>query len=75
MSSAPPATVTILYFAWLRERTGTGEETLALPPGIDTVGNLMTYLANRGPGHASAFAQARTIRCASTRISPDRKRA
>lgn len=56
--------VTILYFAWLRERIGTGGETVALPPGVHTVADLVGHLAERGGGYASAFANRRTIRCA-----------
>jgi len=58
------APLTILYFAWLRERTGMSEETVTPPAGVDTVGDLVTWLAARSPGHASAFANRRTIRCA-----------
>lgn len=56
--------ITILYFAWLRERTGLSEETLALPDSGMTVAGLIALLAGRGPGHAAAFQNRRTIRCA-----------
>jgi len=46
----------ILYFAWLRERVGTGEETVDPPAEIATVAGLIAWLAQRSPGHASAFA-------------------
>jgi molybdopterin converting factor subunit 1 len=58
------APVTILYFAWLRERTGMSEEQVSLPPSVRTVADLITWLATRGAGHASAFANRRTVRCA-----------
>ena len=72
----PP--LTILYFAWLRERTGTSLESVSLPPAVRTVGDLIAWLAERSPGHASAFASRRTVRCAvnqdfadpTTRIAP-----
>jgi molybdopterin synthase sulfur carrier subunit len=54
----------ILYFAWLRERVGTGEEEVALPEGVGTVGELVAWLRARGSGHAAAFANTRTVRCA-----------
>lgn len=54
----------ILYFAWLRERVGTAEEEVALPEGVGTVGELVAWLRARGPLHAAAFANARTVRCA-----------
>jgi len=56
--------LTILYFAWLRERTGMSEERVAPPAGVSTVGELIAWLMQRSPGHASAFANQRTVRCA-----------
>ena len=56
--------LTILYFAWLRERIGTAAEELPLPPGVATVADLVEHLSARGPGHAAAFANRRTVRCA-----------
>ena len=58
------ASLTILYFAWLRERTGTSQESVTPPPDVATVGELIAWLAARSPGHASAFANRRTVRCA-----------
>jgi sulfur-carrier protein len=57
-------TIQVLYFAWLRERVGMGEETVALPATVTTVGDLTAFLPTRGAGHASAFAQPEVIRCA-----------
>ena len=56
--------LTILYFAWLRERTGLSREDLTLPDGVETVAGLLDYLASRGPGHAAAFQNRKTVRCA-----------
>ncbi len=56
--------LTILYFAWLRERVGRSQEELDLPPSVRTVADLVTYLADRGPGYATAFQNRRTVRCA-----------
>jgi molybdopterin synthase sulfur carrier subunit len=72
------APLTILYFAWLRERTGTGEESVTPPADVRTVDDLIAWLAQRSPGHASAFASRRTVRCAvnqdfaepATRVGP-----
>ena len=72
------APLTILYFAWLRERTGTSQESVTPPAGVRTVGELIAWLAERSPGHASAFANRRTVRCAvnqdfadpATRVGP-----
>jgi sulfur-carrier protein len=54
----------LLYFAWLRERVGMAEEAVPVPAGVATVGELVAWLAARGPGYRAAFANARTVRCA-----------
>ncbi|MGF1561343.1 MAG: molybdopterin converting factor subunit 1 [Geminicoccaceae bacterium] len=54
----------ILYFAWLRTRVGKASEELAKPEGVATVGDLMTYLAERSSGFAEALASPGVIRCA-----------
>ncbi|HVZ09130.1 molybdopterin converting factor subunit 1 [Rhodopila sp.] len=56
--------VTVLYFAWLRERIGTDSERLALPDGVASVADLVAHLAARGGGYAAAFANRASIRCA-----------
>ncbi len=56
--------VRILYFAWLRERMGRGEERLALPPGVATVGELAAWLRERDDAGARAFAEIATVRAA-----------
>ena len=40
--------IRLLYFASLRERLGVGAESLELPPGVATVGELRSHLAQRG---------------------------
>ena len=52
------------YFAWVRERVGKPEEVIEVPPGIATVGELMTWLASRGEEYAHAFKNANVIRAA-----------
>ena len=54
----------VLYFAWMRERMGRGEETLVLPEGIATVGALADWLRARDAGGASAFAHGAVVRAA-----------
>jgi molybdopterin converting factor subunit 1 len=61
---AMPAPLSILYFAWLRERVGVPEETLSAPSSVVTVADLVVYLANLDPRHAAAFKDRETIRCA-----------
>jgi molybdopterin synthase sulfur carrier subunit len=54
----------VLYFAWLRDRVGTGEETVDPPPDVCTVGDLMAWLAARSETHARAFSDPAIVRCA-----------
>jgi molybdopterin synthase sulfur carrier subunit len=61
MTSKP---IKILYFAWVREKTGKAEETLALPDTVKTVGDLVQWLKGRGPEYAEAFARAHVVRAA-----------
>jgi len=52
------------YFAWVRQRTGTGSETLEKPAEVATVADLVDWLKTRSPGHAEAFRDTAAIRCA-----------
>jgi sulfur-carrier protein len=52
------------YFAWVRERVGKPEETVEVPSGIVTVGELMKWLASRGEEYAQAFRNRNVIRAA-----------
>jgi len=54
----------ILYFAWLRQRTGIGEEEVELPGDVETVGDLVAWLSARGEGYEHAFAEPAAVRSA-----------
>lgn len=54
----------VLYFAWLKAKTGIGEETVIPPATVTTVGQLVEYLKTRSPGHADAFATLSVVRVA-----------
>jgi molybdopterin synthase sulfur carrier subunit len=56
--------VKVCYFAWVRERIGLAEEDIDPPAGIATVGELVTWLAQRGEGYAYAFENPKVIRTA-----------
>ncbi len=56
--------VTLLYFAWVRERTGIGQEQIEVPEGVETVGDLIGWLKSRGPEFEAAFERADVIRTA-----------
>ncbi len=56
--------MTLLYFAWVRQKIGHGEEQIELPAGVKTVNGLAAWLQGRGPGYADAFSDIRRLRVA-----------
>ena len=58
------ADLAILYFAWVRERTGLDEETVARPVPDMTISALLDRLATQSEGHAAAFADRARLRAA-----------
>jgi molybdopterin synthase sulfur carrier subunit len=56
--------VTLRYFAWVRERVGKTEEVVDLPAGIHTVGDVVAWLASRGEEYAYAFENPKVVRAA-----------
>ena len=65
--------VKILYFAWVREKTGKAEEVLDLPANVETVADLVGWLKQRGPEYADAFARPGVVRAAidQQHVQPD----
>ena len=61
------------YFAWVRERIGRSEETIEPPPTVQTVEDLIAWLARRGEAYAHAFETPRVIRAAidHAHVKPD----
>jgi molybdopterin synthase sulfur carrier subunit len=56
--------VTLLYFAWVRQKIGKSEERLDLPKGVTTVRALAEHLRTLGPGYADALADLGRLRAA-----------
>lgn len=54
----------ILYFAWLKERTGTSEEEVTPPGDVATLGDLVAWLREQSPGHAAALRDPSALRAA-----------
>jgi sulfur-carrier protein len=65
--------VSIVYFAWVREKIGFQDEAVTLPAQIETVETLIDWLAQRSPRHASL--RDPRIRCAVDQlvVRPDAK--
>lgn len=56
--------MTLLYFAWLKSKLGIGEEQLDRPASVQTVGDLLLWLQERGAAYAEAFSNPSLIRAA-----------
>ncbi|HEY2835376.1 MAG TPA: molybdopterin converting factor subunit 1 [Rhizomicrobium sp.] len=54
--------MTLLYFAWVRQKIGKGEETLAA--SVADVAGLIAHLKSLGPNYADAFADPSRVRVA-----------
>jgi molybdopterin converting factor subunit 1 len=54
----------LLYFAWLKVKTGVAEEEVAPPPEVTTVAQLLDWLKGRGPGYAEALEDTSALRVA-----------
>lgn len=54
----------ILYFAWLRSKTGVAEEDVEPPESVRDVASLIEWLKGRSDGHAAALADPRMVRIA-----------
>ena len=56
--------MTVLYFAWVRQKIGKSEEVFDLPNGVRTIADLAAHLVTRGGGYADAFADMKRVRAA-----------
>ena len=54
----------LLYFAWLRTKTGVAEEEVSPPAEVTTVAGLLSWLRDRGPAYAEAFADLEALKVA-----------
>ncbi len=64
MTADPAPPVKLVYFAWVRERVGMPDESVALPEGLATVADLIAWQRSRGEEYAHAFEHADIIRVA-----------
>jgi molybdopterin synthase sulfur carrier subunit len=56
--------IKILYFAGLREATGTGAEEIVLPAAVRDIAGLRALLRARGGAWAEALAESKRVRAA-----------
>lgn len=54
----------LLYFAWVKEKTGIGAEEVDPPADVTTVAELINWLKTRGPEFAHAFERIEVINAA-----------
>ena len=58
------ADLTLLYFSWVRERIGMGEERIARPAPGTSIAALLDTLAGASAGHEAAFVDRARLRAA-----------
>src|SRR5450432_2306730 len=70
LTVAPPdaGTVTVLYFARLKEALGLSSERLVLPPSVGTVEGLREHLRARGGAWETELAAAKPVRVAVNQV-------
>lgn len=56
--------ITLRFFASVREKLGTSQETLTLPAELSTVGDVRDLLVARGGAWSEALAEGRALRTA-----------
>ncbi len=61
---AENATVKILYFSWIRERVGMGDETISLPDKLNTVDDFLKWMGSRNEQFAAVLEKPEIIRVA-----------
>ncbi|WP_153100420.1 molybdopterin converting factor subunit 1 [Paraburkholderia hayleyella] len=62
------------YFASVREALGCSDETLSVPDGIATVGDVRDWLRLRGGAWADTLAEGRPLRMACNHVMTDASR-
>lgn len=64
-AGAPAARLRLMYFAWVRERIGRGEEEVVAPASVRTVNQLVDWLVETDPDtYAYAFENRQMVRVA-----------
>lgn len=56
--------INLIYFAWVRERLGLDEELLLLGDDVETIGDVLTILMDRGAAYAETLSDPEKLRFA-----------
>jgi molybdopterin synthase sulfur carrier subunit len=56
--------VTVLYFAWVRQKLGISEECIELPASVRSVRDLAKHLSNRSATWSDVFSDLSSLRTA-----------
>ena len=56
--------INLVYFAWVRERLGLDGEKISLGEEVETVGDILTILTNRGAVYAEVLSDVGKLRFA-----------
>lgn len=63
--------IQLRFFASVREQLGASQETVALPPHVQTVGDVRVWLRERGGAWNDALAEGRVLRMACNQVMTD----
>lgn len=58
------SSINVLYFAWIKEKVGSGQESVSPPESVKTVFDLLQWLAGRSAAHKDALSDIPRIRAA-----------
>lgn len=64
MTDSKERIVRLVYFAWVRERIGVGEEERVLPENLSNVADLLAWLPSLGKNYELAMTHAHALRVA-----------
>ncbi|WP_417819127.1 MoaD/ThiS family protein [Tritonibacter scottomollicae] len=56
--------INLIYFAWVRERLGLDGERVSLGEDVETIGDVLTMLINRGGAYAEILSDVEKLRFA-----------
>jgi sulfur-carrier protein len=63
--------IDLRYFASVREALGVADETVTVPDGVATVGDVRVWLRARGGAWAETLAEGRALRMACNHVMTD----